>query len=129
MANRYKRDLVTRAFQLAVVLFKLYPRLVAGGSAHAFIARQLLKAGTSIGANLEEGTAPSSRRDMAAKQAIALRESREANFWARLLATDKRWAAELEPIIRETSEFVAMLTVSVKKLRRPPDQSSEASDF
>jgi four helix bundle protein len=125
MANKHEQDLKTRAFRLAVVVFQLYPRLAASGSGHAIVARQLLRAASSIGANLEEGTAPSSRRDMASKHSIALRESREANFWARLVATDPRWAAELAPIVRETNEFVAMLTVSVKKLRRP----SQTSDF
>jgi four helix bundle protein len=108
---------------LAALVFALHSRLSAAGSGHALIARQLLRATASIGAQLEEGAAASSRRDMAAKYAIALREAREANFWARLGATDVRWAAELDPIIQETSEFVAMLTVSVKKLRIPVSTS------
>ena len=103
-------------------MFKLYPRLAGTGPAHALVARQLLKAVTSIGANLEEGTAPSSRRDMASKYSIALRESREGNYWARLAATDPRWTTELAPIIQETGEFVAMLTTSVKKLREPQEE-------
>jgi four helix bundle protein len=53
----------------------------AGGSGHTFIAKQLLRATSSIGSNLEEGAAPSSRRDMAAKYPIALREARESKFW------------------------------------------------
>ena len=125
MANEHKRELRARAFQMAIVVFRLYPRLAAAGPGHAFIARQLLRAATSIGANLEEGTAPSSRRDMAAKHAIALREAREANFWARIAATDRKWATELDPIVRETGEFVAMLTVSVKKLRRPAAEPAD----
>jgi hypothetical protein len=39
----------------------------------------------------------------------------------RLIATDAKWKATLTPIVNETSEFVAMLTVSVRKLRRPAD--------
>ncbi len=117
MADGEREDLRARAFRLSARVFKLYPRLAAAGPGHAFLARQLLRAATSIGANLEEGVAPSSRRDMASKHAIALREAREANYWARLGATDPRWAAELAPLIQETHEFVAMLTVSVRKLR------------
>jgi len=124
MAREHTQDFKPRAFQLAVAVFRLYPRLAAAGAGHAFVARQLLKAATSIGANLEEGAAPSSRRDMASKYSIALREAREANFWARVAATDKQWASALEPIIQETREFVAMLTVSVKKLRRPAEEPS-----
>ena len=120
MTTAMRQDLNARAFRLAALTFKLYPRLAATGSGHALVARQLLKAVTSIGANLEEGTAPSSRRDMASKYSIALREAREGNYWARLGATDPRWTAELAPIVQETHEFVAMLTTSVKNLRKPP---------
>ena len=117
MAQR--QDLNARAFKLASVVFKLFPRLAAAGAGHAYVAKQLLRAVTSIGANLEEGMAASSRRDMALKYSIALRESREGNFWSRLVATDPRWTQELAPISQETGEFVAMLTVSVRKLRQP----------
>jgi four helix bundle protein len=119
MAVDHRRDFTARAFDLAVQVFRLHPRLAASGPGHALVARQLLRSATAIGAQLEEGAAASSRRDMAAKYGIALREAREANFWARLAATDPRWAAELAPIIQETREFVAMLTAAVKKLRQP----------
>ena len=56
---------------------------------------------------------------MAQKYSIALRESREGKYWSRLLATDPLWAGSLEPITQEAGEFVAMLTVSVRKLRLP----------
>jgi four helix bundle protein len=119
----HRQDLNERAFKLASQVFKLCPKLSAAGAGHAYIAKQLLRATASIGANLEEGTAPSSRRDMAEKYAIALRESREAKYWSRLLATDQAWAALVQPITQETGEFVAMLTVSVRKLRRPAEES------
>jgi four helix bundle protein len=119
MANRPRQDLAARAFALSERVFKLYPRLAAVSPAHAHLAHQLLRSVTAIGALLEEGLVANSRRDMAAKYAIALRESRESNYWSRLGATDPRWAAELGPIAQETSEFVAMLTVSVRKLRNP----------
>ena len=61
----------------------------------AHIGLQMFRAGSAIGASIEEGQVANSRRDMAAKHAIALREARET----------------------EALEFVAMLTVSVKKLR------------
>ena len=121
MTDRPRQDLKARAFALAVRVFKLYPRLAAAGVGHAHIARQLLRAATAIGALLEEGEVANSRRDMAGKYAIALREAREANYWARLGATDPRWADELDPIVNETREFVAMLTVSVRKLRAPTE--------
>jgi len=126
MADRPRQDLLARAFTLAVRVFKLYPRLAATSPAHAHVARQLLRSVTAIGALLEEGIVANSRRDMAAKYAIALRESRESNYWSRIIATDDKWAAELAPIIEETGEFTAMLTVSVRKLRAPIESGQRA---
>ena len=117
--DKPRQNLPARAFELSKVVFALYPRLASVSPAHAHLAHQLLRSATAIGALLEEGAVANSRRDMALKYAIALREAREANYWGRLGSTDPRWAAELEPVIRETSEFVAMLTVSVRKLRAP----------
>jgi four helix bundle protein len=117
MTDKPRQDLLARAFALAVRVFKLYPRLAAASPAHAHVARQLLRSVTAIGALLEEGVVANSRRDMAAKYAIALRESRESNYWSRIIATDEKWASELAPITKETGEFIAMLTVSVRKLR------------
>jgi four helix bundle protein len=121
MPSKSRQDLLARAFALAVRVFKLYPRLAAASPAHAHVARQLLRSVTAIGALLEEGAVANSRRDMAAKYAISLRESRESNYWSRLVATDEKWAAELAPITQETKEFTAMLTVSVRKLRTPKE--------
>jgi four helix bundle protein len=127
MANR--QNLHERAFKLAAFVFRLYPKLATAGVGHAFIAKQLLRAASSIGSNLEEGAAPSSRRDMTAKYAIALREARESKFWARLLATDARWSKELAWVIQESGEFVAMLTVSVKKLRKPKGEDTGVDEM
>jgi len=117
--DKPRQNLTARAFELSKAVFALYPRLASASPAHAHLAHQLLRSATAIGAMLEEGAVANSRRDMALKYAVALREAREANYWSRLGVTDPRWAADLEPIIRETGEFVAMLTVSVRKLRAP----------
>jgi four helix bundle protein len=113
-----RRELPERAFQLAAKVFKLFPQLAASGPEFAYLAKQLVRAVTSIGANLEEGIAASSRKDMASKYSIALRESRESN-WSRLGSSDDRWKPRLSFVTTETNEFVAMLTAAVKKLRQP----------
>lgn len=120
MAEKNRQDLKARAFNLSVLVFKLFPELARTSPAHAHLAKQLWSAVTAIGAMLEEGEVAMSRRDMAAKYAIALREAREANYWSRLGATDPKWTARLAPVVQETHEFVAMLTVSVRKLKKPP---------
>jgi len=82
------------------------------------MASQLFAAGSAIGAMLEEAEVALSRRDMAAKHVVALREAREAWYWLRLYATRPDFSALVAPLVSESSEFVAMLTASVRRLRR-----------
>jgi four helix bundle protein len=92
------------------------------------MAQQLFAAGSAIGAMLEEGEVANSRRDMASRHAIALREARESNHWLRLFSTIPAWKAELAPLVQESLEFVRMLTVSVRKLRTStPDLRAEGT--
>jgi four helix bundle protein len=114
-----RQDLCGRAFRFAGASLTFCDRLSRLGPTQAHIADQLFQSAASIGANLEEGVVANSRRDMAAKYAIALREAREARYWLRLLATRPEHAREAAPLVQEATEFVAMLTVSVRKLRSP----------
>jgi four helix bundle protein len=83
------------------------------------IARQVLRAGTSIGANLEEARAPQSRKDLIAKFSIALKEARETSYWLRLLsATSLAQEVVLAEPLDEADQLVAILTTSVRRLRR-----------
>jgi four helix bundle protein len=82
------------------------------------LARQLLKSGTSVGANIEEARAGSSRVDFVAKMTIASKEAREALYWLRLL----RDSATVEPSeiaedLRTAEELVRLLTSIVKTSR------------
>jgi four helix bundle protein len=117
----YRQDLKALAFDFAATILKMYNRLASGGPAHAHMAQQLFEAASAIGAMLEEGEVANSRRDMASKHAIALREARESNHWLRLFSTIPEWKEELAPLVQESLEFVRMLTVSVRKLRTPTE--------
>src|SRR5437762_2530695 len=119
MADTPRQDLKARAFAFAAAILDRYTRLASGGPERAHMALQLFQAATGIGALLEEAEVANSRRDMAAKQAIALRESRESNFWLRMFSRLPEWSEELGPLVDESRQFVAMLTTSVRKLRNP----------
>jgi four helix bundle protein len=87
----------------------------------------LFDAGSSIGANLEESKAAYSRRDLASKNAISLRESRESKYWLRVAAVKSLGKKDLrEWLLQEADEFVAMLTVSVRRLQTEPDPRDNA---
>jgi four helix bundle protein len=112
-----RQDLGKRALEFSAALLALNRRLLPKKERFGSSLGQLVRAGTSIGANVEEAAVANSRRDMAAKYAIALREAREVRYWLRVLATDPLIGSSVDPLIAEATEWVAMLTTTVKKLR------------
>jgi four helix bundle protein len=84
------------------------------------LAHQLLRSGSSVGANVEEGHGSQSRADFVSKYSIACKEARETHYWLRLLAASNvAPAGRLSPLIDEANQLVAILTTIVKKTRRP----------
>jgi len=82
------------------------------------LCRQLVKAGTSIGANLEEASAAQSRADFVSKCSIALKEARETYYWLRLFKeTEIIPANRISGLTVECNEIVAILTSIVKRTR------------
>ena len=109
-------DFRQRSFSFACDIVRLYR--VLEKTVPTTLARQVLRAGTSIGANLEEAKVAQSRRDLVSKFSIALKEARETSYWLRLLmATDFVSPETAAPCLREANEFVAILTASVRRLK------------
>jgi len=114
-----KTDLPERTFAFSVRIVKLCETLDGKPGVSRTLSRQLLRAGTSIGANVEEGQASQSRSDFTAKYSIACKEARETHYWLRLLAaTDLLPSARLRRITDECNELIAILTTIVKKSRK-----------
>ena len=106
-----------RSFRFACDVVQLYRQLLRLADVPHDVARQLLRSGTSIGANLEEAVASQSRRDIANRFAIALRETRETRYWLRLLAAvDLVHAELLTGVLQESKELTAILTTAHRKL-------------
>ena len=82
------------------------------------MSRQVLRSGTSIGANLEEAMAGQSKADFVSKCNIALKEAREIHYWLRLFKENEVVPAErLSELTKESNELIAILTTIVKKSR------------
>src|SRR5262245_21552482 len=110
----------SRTFRFACDIVFLYRRLMKLPDMPHPIARQLLRAGTSVGANVEEAKAAQSRKDRASRFAVALKEAREALYWLRLIrATKLADQVPLQPLAREANELVAILTTTHRKLKQP----------
>ena len=79
------------------------------------LSNQLMRSGTSIGANIAEAEQGQSRADFIAKMNIALKEAAETNYWLRLLhATNYLTKAEFTSIYSDCRELERMLTAIVK---------------
>ena len=97
-----RSDLPDRTFAFADRVVRLCIYLEQQGRVSTTLATQLLRAGTSIGANVEEGIASESRKDFVHKYSIACKEARESHYWLRLLAASETVAKErLDPLIGE----------------------------
>ncbi len=82
------------------------------------LSDQLLRSGTSVGANVEEATAASSRNDFVYKLGIALREARETNYWLRLVkGTRLTESTELDGLLTESEELKKILGAIVSSAR------------
>jgi four helix bundle protein len=123
MARDHVEDFRERAFRFTCKLFDYCDDLARTPGPSRRLANQLFDAGSSIGANLEESKASYSRRELAAKNAISLKESRESKYWLRVATAKSLGNKNLrEWLLQEADEFVAMLTVSVRRLQEEPDR-------
>jgi four helix bundle protein len=83
------------------------------------VAYQLFDAVSSIGANLEEAKAAYSARDFTSKNSISLKEARESKYWLRVAEAKSLGDKERrQRLLKESDEWVAMLTTGVKNLQR-----------
>ena len=73
-----------KSYRFAVRMVKLYQYLINEKKSFE-LAKQVLRSGTSIGANVEEALGGQSRKDFIAKISIAYKEARETHYWIRLL--------------------------------------------
>jgi len=82
------------------------------------LSKQLLRSGTSIGANIEEGQAAQSRADFVSKYSIARKEARETIYWLRLIvASQINSHPETPRLIAEAEEIVKILTAIIKNAK------------
>ncbi|MGH8019990.1 MAG: four helix bundle protein [Opitutaceae bacterium] len=122
-----RHDLPERTFEFARRVVVLCQATDQTPGVSRTLANQLLRAGISIGANVEEGQASQSRADFTSKYAIACKEARETHYWLRLVgATGIVERGSLESLVDEASQLIAILTTIVKKTRQPaPDRAEE----
>lgn len=112
-----KGPVYEKAFNFAVEIVKTCR--VLQSKKEFVISKQLMRSGTSIGANIREGIEGQSRRDFAAKMSIALKEACETEYWLDLLkATEMIEIDDYQRLISDNKEIVRMLNAILVTTRK-----------
>jgi len=111
-------DIRERTFKFAVRIVKLCQKLDSIPGVPRTLSHQLLKAGTSVGANVEEAQGGQGRADFISKNAIALKEARETHFWLRpLVASRILTEDDLSDLIDEADQIKRIVGSIVVRTR------------
>ena len=102
-----------KTYQFALDIINLY-RIMQKQNEFV-LSKQLVRSGTSIGANVEEASAAQSRKDFISKMAISSKEARETSYWLRLFRNSKLCdKIDYSELIKESEEIIKILTSIVK---------------
>ena len=110
-----QNSIVDQSFSFTVRVVKLCRFLESQDRVSKTLANQLLRTGTSIGANVEEAQVGQSKADFIAKMSIARKEARETHYWLRLLKQSEIiLESQLSEIVQEADGIIRILTAIVK---------------
>jgi len=98
-----------KSYSFALRVIKLYKHLIKNKKEY-IISRQLLRSGTSIGANIEEAIGGQSKKDFLSKMTIAYKEARETRYWINLLRDSDSLEKDLsQSLLNECEELCKII--------------------
>ena len=100
------------SFDFSLSVIELYKSLINHKEFNS--SKQLLKSGTSIGANVEEANAAQSKKEFIAKMSIASKEARETRYWLRLLDRSRLVELNYVTYLESIEQIIRILTKIVK---------------
>jgi four helix bundle protein len=104
-------DIQERTFEFSIQVVLFCRQAMRGDPALALLARQLLKAATSVGANMEEADGGQTKPDFITKVSIAKKEAKEAVYWLRLIAaTEARLRERVWPMLDEAKQIASIVS-------------------
>jgi four helix bundle protein len=108
--------ILDKSFDFAVRIVKLF-KYLSNEKKEYILSKQLLRCGTSIGANINEAQAAQSKKDFISKMSISSKEARETKYWIDLLiSTDylKEEDKHVQSLLNDTEEIIKLLTTIIK---------------
>jgi len=119
---RMKNEVLELSFNFAVKIVLFCRKLNKSSRDNFVISNQLLKSGTSIGANIEEANAAQSKKDFLSKMYLAFKESRETNYWLRIIVNSQiDDSSELVELIKISKSLIKILSSITKTTRENLD--------
>lgn len=111
----YESVLKQKSFRFSIRIAKFYKILIQRDKAFEPLFKQVLRSGTSIGANISEAQSAPTKKDFINKLTISLKESRETLYWLKLLKeTETISDQELNSLQNDCEELIKMLVSSIK---------------
>ena len=104
-----------KSYEFALDIIGIYKQLVNEQKEYV-LSKQLLKSGTSIGANVQEAMEGQSRADFVHKLSIALKEARETQYWISLIF-DAGYLSGSREISTKCEELIFIITAIIKKTK------------
>ncbi len=103
-----------KSYQFALRTIKLYKYIIAEKKEYV-LSKQILRSGTSIGANIEEANQAQSKADFVHKLSISQKEAFETDYWLRLLRDSEYLTeAQANSLLNDCRELQKLLTTSIK---------------
>lgn len=116
---RLTEDLRGRTKQYASKIIRLYVTLPRKRREVEVLGHQLLRSGTSVAAHARESTRARSDSEFCSKLGVLLQEADESSLWLELLKEDCEIEnAEIDHLLKETNELIAIFTTIVSKVKR-----------
>lgn len=113
-----KSPLLEKSTTLALVIIKLSDKLIKSKKDYA-LANQMLRSGTSIGANIRESNGSQSRKDFIHKLSISFKEANETEYWLLLLFRSQKISkekyAEASALLLEVQKLLSSSIATAKK--------------
>ena len=109
--------LASKSYDFALKIVKLYKELISKNKEYV-LSKQLLRSGTSIGANISEANGAISKADFSAKVSIAYKESLETKYWLNLLKDSEYINTEIAHSLITDADELSKFMFSILKTTR-----------
>lgn len=118
-----KNLIQAKTFDFSLMIIEIYKKMIEKNE-YVF-SKQLVRSGTSIGANVEEAIAAITKKDFVHKMSISSKEARETRYWLRLLIASELVNIDMSKCLLEVEEISNILTAIVKTTQKNIKEESQ----